>query len=117
MKKKIILLVAVVFSVCNYLQAQKIKIESGDLGFIKGQKEIQIEYSYKDVKVGELTEEEYIAKKVNEHNEKEPGSGEKWMSDWKSDRTRRFEPRFDTLFNKYMNEKGIFASTIAKDAK
>jgi hypothetical protein len=47
------------------------------------------------------TEDEYLAKKKEDYNKKEPGRGETWERSWKADRKNRFEPRFKELFTKY----------------
>lgn len=76
---------------------------NGKLDALKGQKEIMVEYTYNDMKVGKMTETEYVNKKVSEYNAKEAGRGDKWKGDWVADRTGRFEPQFEELFNEYSN--------------
>jgi len=39
--------------------AQKLK-QTGDLKFLKGETQINVEYRYNDMKVGKKTEEQYI---------------------------------------------------------
>lgn len=77
------------------LFAQNIKVQSGALGFLKGEKTLQVEYVYDGLTVGKLTETEYIKKKVSEYNAKEAGTGDKWLTSWHTSRAQRFEPKFE----------------------
>ncbi|MVT10093.1 hypothetical protein [Chitinophaga tropicalis] len=91
----IALLTATSFTV----NAQKIKLTEGDLSVLKGQTEINTEFNYDHVSVGDYKEEkDYIERKKSDYNKKEPGSGDKWEIAWKSDRQARFEPRFNESF-------------------
>jgi len=81
-------------------EAQKIKITEGDFSALKGQTEINTEYSYDHIKVGNFdNEDDYIQKKKDEYNKKEPGKGDTWATAWKNDRASRFEPKFEELFS------------------
>jgi len=117
MKKQLIILGAMAFLACNVIHAQRIVLKSGSLDFIKGQKEIKIQYDYSDLKVGKKTESEYVNDKVESKNKKEPGTGDKFKESWIKDRSARYEPKFEELFNKYMGEKGITGSKDAANAK
>lgn len=79
--------------------AQKIKLVEGDLSPLKDQKEINAEFTYDHLTVGKDSEEDYIRKKTAEYNNKEAGKGDTWAKAWKADRTDRYEPKFDELFN------------------
>lgn len=81
--------------------AQKIKLMEGNLSAMKSETQLNVQYDYSQMGVGKFkTEDEYLSKKSEEYNNKEAGKGDKWMSDWKSDRKDRFEPKFEELFNK-----------------
>jgi hypothetical protein len=81
--------------------AQKIKLVEGDLSPLKGQASLKTEFEY-DMSVGKFDkEEDYIAKKKSELNEKEAGRGDTWEQSWKADRKDRFEPQFRELFSKH----------------
>jgi hypothetical protein len=96
-------LVALIVVVATNVQAQKIKVTQGDLGFLKGQSELLVEYDYSNMAVGKFErEEDYVAKKVAEYNEKEPGKGDEWAENWVADREGRFHPKFEELANKYL---------------
>lgn len=100
MKKMLLGAAVILFSgVSLNVNAQKMKLTSGDLGMLAGQKEINTEFVYDGMAVGKFkTEEEYIAKKTEEYNKKEPGKGDSWAKSWKADREARFEPKFNELF-------------------
>ena len=89
------------------LSAQDMKVKSGSLDFLKGQKTLNVEYVYDGLTVGNGTEQAYIEKKVAEFNAKEPGKGEKWLENWKADRTKRYQPKFEELLNKQFTERKV----------
>lgn len=81
--------------------AQKIKVQQGSLDAIKGVGKMNIVFDYSEMSVGKFkTEAEYIEKKKGEYNKKEEGKGDKWEKDWIADRTERYAPQFEELFNK-----------------
>ena len=105
-------LTIVLIAACTSVLAQKIKLTEGDLGPLKGQTSIKTEFKY-DMSVGKFDkEEEYIEQKKKELNEKEPGRGDSWEKNWKSDRQDRFEPQFRELFSKHSE-----MSTVGDNAK
>lgn len=90
---------AIVLSSTLTADAQKVKLKEGDVSVLKGQTEINTEFAYDGVKVGEFdNENDYIKKKTEEYNKKEAGRGDTWATAWKADRAARFEPKFDELF-------------------
>ncbi|HAF28812.1 MAG TPA: hypothetical protein DCG75_07165 [Bacteroidales bacterium] len=98
---KTVLAALIVLSV-TAVQAQKIKVTNGDLGFLNGQTELLLEYDYSNMAVGKFDNEaDYVAKKIAELNEKEAGSGEAWHEKWVADRDGRFHPKFEELANNY----------------
>jgi len=64
-----------------------------------------------------MSEEEYINKKIAEYNLKIPGKGEEWSKSWKTDRAARYQPKFENLLNKYLQENSVSASPDIKDSK
>lgn len=79
---------------------QKLK-QNGDLSFLKGQQQINVEFDYEGVMVGKKTEDEYVKEKIAERDEKAGmGEGEKWHERWLNDRPNRYEPAFLELINK-----------------
>ncbi|HZB13980.1 MAG TPA: hypothetical protein VE467_13170 [Chryseolinea sp.] len=88
-------------SLSTSVVAQKIKLIEGDLSPLKGQTSIKTEFKY-DMSVGKFDkEDDYIAQKKKELNEKEPDRGDSWEKNWKADRQDRFEPQFRELFSKH----------------
>jgi hypothetical protein len=112
--KKIKISIAVLALVISGLniQAQKIKTTDGDLSVLKNETAINIEFTYDGMSVGKFdSEKEYIEKKTEEYNKKEPGRGNSWAKSWVADRASRFEPKFIELFTE---SSGM---TVKKDAK
>jgi len=109
--KNVLFIVMFGFSVVAY--GQKIKVVEGDLSILKGQTALNTEFTYDNMSVGKFPkEEDYVAKKKGEYNEKEAGTGDKWEAAWIADRKERFEPQFRELFSKH---SGI--STVGDDAQ
>lgn len=81
--------------------SQSIKLRDGELSALKGVKKLNIKFTYDDMKVGKMSESDYIDKKVEEYNKKEKGKGDTWKENWVNDREKRFEPSFKELFEKY----------------
>jgi hypothetical protein len=82
--------------------AQRLKVVEGSLRPLKGEQNIATDFTYNDMVVGkEYTEEEYIKRKKEDYDKKEPGRGDKWEKAWIADRKERFEPKFKELFEKH----------------
>jgi hypothetical protein len=85
---------------------------------IKGETSIALVFTYDDLKVGKLSESDYITREMMERNDKKRGTGEEWLKAWKEDRSRRYEPKFEKLFNKAAMELfGAQAKINATDPK
>jgi len=81
--------------------AQKIKLIEGDLSPLKGETSLGAKFTYDNMSVGKYDKEsDYIAKKTEEYNKKEPGRGETWAKSWVHDRESMYEPKFIDLFEK-----------------
>lgn len=92
--------------------AQKIKLTDGDLGVLKTETGINLEFTYDNMSVGAFDrEKDYLDKKKADYNEKEAGRGDTWAKNWVADRKREFEPKFIELFEK---SSGM---TVKADAK
>mgnify|MGYP001156557944 CR=1 FL=1 len=103
-KLKTFFAVLALFAGIQYSYAQKLKLTQGDLKMLAGEKSLNVTYQYGPMGIGKFErEEDYVAKKVAEYNEKEAGRGDKWSQSWVSDREERFEPQFEELFNKHSN--------------
>ena len=98
--------------------AQKVNVKSGDVAVLAGQKTINVEYDYSSFGVGKFaTEKEYLDKKSEEYNAKEAGRGDNWKKAWVADRKDRFEPKFEELFNKGLEDKGLYVVGGRPDSK
>ncbi|MFN6943331.1 MAG: hypothetical protein ACK4ND_00175 [Cytophagaceae bacterium] len=97
------ILFAIIFLQSASVFGQKITVVSGDLKAIKGLKKLNIEYDYSNMSVGKYDkEEDYVNEKVAEKNEANPGKGDEWKGKWIGDREKRFQPKFEELFKKYL---------------
>ena len=106
LKSTIICCVAVCMTTAGF--AQKIKVTSGDLDFLKGQNTLNVEYTYDNMAVGKFdTEDEYVEKKVTELNDKEAGKGDEWHKNWLKDREERYKPKFEELMNKGLEDNNL----------
>ena len=102
--KKLFLLAFICFSTSAF--AQSIKLVSGQLDFLKSEQIIDIKFTYDDLRVGKMTEEEYVAKKM-EDAERKGRDPEAWRNSWIRDRQNTYEPKFIELFDKRMQPLGI----------
>ncbi|SRR6056297_734034 len=87
-----------------------VRFQSGNesLDYLKGQKLIGLKFDYSDMAVGKFPDEQdYIEKKVKEGNEREPGAGDEWKQKWFGQRETVFEPKFEELANKYIDQPGM----------
>lgn len=112
------IIVLTLVGLCSVCNAQRISQKSGGVDALKGQSVVNVEYDYSEFGVGKFaTEKEYIAKKVEEYNSKEAGKGDSWKESWVKSRENRYEPKFEELFNKGMEKKGMEVVKGKKDAK
>jgi hypothetical protein len=105
-KINLVLATVMLLSVAG-LHAQKMKLESGSLDFLKGVTAVNVEYVYDGMMVGKLTEPAYVEAKVAEYNKKEAGKGDQWLKAWKSDPAAKFQPKFEELLNKQFTERKV----------
>ena len=106
MKRLIIPLLAVINSAISFTgYAQQINILEGDLAPLKGEKIINTEFTYENMRVDKFkTEAEYVAKNKDDHNRrKNDFTGKDWYKIWIDDRQNLYEPKFNKLFEKYSN--------------
>mgnify|MGYP003577213661 CR=1 FL=1 len=112
MKRNSLFIIAALMIAAVTANGQKLKLKDGDKNVLANESVINFEFSYDNVSVGKFkNEEEYISKKKEEYNKKEAGKGDKWAEDWKSDRSRAYEPQFIEQFE----EKSTLKNS--KDAK
>jgi len=117
MKKIVTLVLAII---CTSAYAQKIKVEQGGFDFLAGQKEVNVEFDYSNMKLMKenFTNDEYVTKRSGDLEAKARGKGKTWEKAWNSSRELIWNPKFLELMNKYLGEKEdmYFAEDLA-DAK
>lgn len=116
--KKFIPLILVL--VCTSIHSQKIKIEQGNFDFIVGQKEVNVEFNYDNMKLlkENFTNEEYIAKRSGDLEEKTRGKGKTWEKTWNSSPELIWNPKFLELMNKYLGkEQDMYFAEDLNDTK
>jgi len=86
--------------VSSQVEAQD--LVKGNLSFLKGATGVNVVFTYDDLTVGkEGKEENYLKRKKEEKNSKEPGSGDTWVENWNADKEKSYKPRFIKLLSKY----------------
>ena len=119
---KLIALSTFVLLIFAKANAQKVKLEEGDLSPLKSEKTIAFAFTYDSMMIGssghghppgpphppgpghshgQQTEAEYVAKHTEDYNKKSPGKGDEWAKAWKDDRETLYEPGFIKEFEKY----------------
>jgi len=58
------------------------RLITGQLDSLKDAKVVNIEFRYNNTRVGEMSELDYINKKVTEQNAQRAGKGDEWLVDW-----------------------------------
>ena len=97
--------------------AQKLKLVEGNVdSYLKGQKLLKVEFTYDHMKVGKMTEEAYVAKKVKDYNKKHPGTGDEWKEKWENDKTEAYPDFFIRMFNMMMGKTEVRVDKNAEDA-
>ncbi|MET3731386.1 hypothetical protein [Moheibacter stercoris] len=105
MKTRLFLTLFAAFTVL--VSAQKMKFESGDLTFLKGQTELNVEMNFDKTTFynEKMSEEEYIAKRTKEiGDDKGKAEADKWLTDWEKSKGD-FGDKFIASLNKNSNIK------------
>jgi hypothetical protein len=120
-KKLSILLIGTIIMLAGISSGRAgiIALQSGSLDFLRGETQLNVEYSYDRMRVGDFArEQDYVDRKVAEFNQKEPGRGDRWRKTWVDDRAQRYQPKFEELINKYLaDRKSVLKVGSFKDAK
>jgi len=97
--KKLLLLGMVAAS--TFVMAQKIKIEKGDLSFLKGQDVVNVIFDYSGMKMMKenMTEPQYVEKHSAELNAKVDGNGDSWKKQWAVSKENIWNPKFLSIAN------------------
>lgn len=118
MKKQLTILLAIFCSA--FMFGQKMKVKKGNFDFIKGQKEINVEFVYDNIKIlkKNLTNEQYMSEHAADLEKKSKGKGKAWKKSWIASRELIYAPKFLELMNRYLYEKkGISFEEDLPDAK
>ena len=84
--------------------AQEVDLTKGDLSILKGVSSINIELTYEKMAIGDFNKEaDYIKKRRDELNAKEPGSGDTWAVRWEEDKKKKFVEKFALGFTNLSN--------------
>lgn len=85
----------------SLVMAQKVKVKSGDYSFLAGQKEINVEFTYENLKLMKenLTESQYVEERKADLNEKAKGNGDSWAKKWEASKELAWQPKFIELVN------------------
>ncbi|MDP9957035.1 hypothetical protein [Epilithonimonas hungarica] len=114
--KKLLLLGLV--SVSAFVMAQKMKVVSGNFDFLKGQKELNLQMDYSQMKFYKenMDESAYIAKKEKDIQKanKSPEEFTRWKKDWEYSKDTQFVDKFLSSMNKNTDIK---TSVNNKNAK
>jgi len=106
MKKTVFVIVVALLTMLN-VDAQKVKIESGNLAFLKGQAIINFNFDYSGMKVDGKSEKAYVDEQVKAKNKEEKGSGDEWKTDWEN------SYRIDFFQKKVMEDFNTATESIA----
>lgn len=75
--------------------AQEVDLTKGDLSFLKGETSINVEMTYEKMSVGDFSKEaDYIKKRVEEEDKKDPPNGDKWKTEWEQQKVNYFGEKF-----------------------
>jgi len=104
MKK--ILVTAVLF-ISTIAMAQDMELTKGDLSFLKGQKEINVEFDYSKLTLmkEKKSEATYVNERADDLNKKAKGNGDVWKRKWNGAREAIWQPKFMELVNTVMTKE------------
>ena len=94
---KLFLIAMLCFLFHTKSQAQDVTVTYGNLLFLKGLTDVNIEFDYDNLRVGEFKEEMYLKQKRKEFR-KAPDA-DAFIAKWDADRGGMFEPKFIKQFN------------------
>ncbi|WP_178987454.1 hypothetical protein [Winogradskyella schleiferi] len=111
---------AFIFLFSTIVFAQKMKVAEGNFDFIESNQAINVEFDYSNLKINKdnLTEEEYVAERTADLEEKSKGKGKTWAKKWEASRELIYAPKFLELMNRDLAEdKGMSFEEGLTDAK
>jgi len=97
---------------------QENTLVSGDMNFLKQEKNFNVVFNYESMAVGVYrTEAEYVQKKVTELNNSETGKGDIWLEKWNFKKSSDFPRTFLKSLNKKINKAEMKADTALINTK
>ena len=92
--------------------AQEVDMTKGNLSVLKGETSINFLFTYEKMGVGDFNKEaDYIKKRIEEENAKDPPNGDNWAAQWEDQKKSYFGDKFMLGFTKQNK------LTYSKDAK
>lgn len=94
------MVIAVLFVSCT-MMSQDMNVVQGDFGFLKDQKEINVEFDYSKMTLMKenKSEAQYVEDRTKELNEKSKGVGDIWKKKWNPSKELIWNPKFLELIN------------------
>jgi hypothetical protein len=68
------------------------------LTFLKGEKKMNVEYSYEGLRVNGKTEQEFLAANQEEINDRRDGKGDSFVAHWQDVKGKRYPKHFEVAF-------------------
>ena len=101
-------LVVIIVAFSLNLNAQKITQISGNADFLAHQSYISVNFIYPyNIMVGNISEAEYVSKKMEKAEAASHGGGEAWLQKWNDDKVNTYNPEFLKAFNKVLKNNNI----------
>ncbi|WP_348822398.1 hypothetical protein [Flavobacterium aestuarii] len=93
--------------VSSIMTAQDMNVVKGDFGFLKDQKEVNVEFDYSKLTLlkEKLTEEKYVSNRTKELNDKSKNTGDIWKKKWVAAKEQIWNPKFLELMNVIFNKE------------
>jgi hypothetical protein len=84
------------------------RINTGKIENLDVVNEVGIVYNYTEMTVGMgMKENVYVEKAAAFINKKHPGEGDRFKAEWDSNKTKIYEPAFESAFNFFAKEKNL----------
>lgn len=105
--KKVLALAVLFISSISF--AQDMDVVKGDFGFLNGQKEINVVFDYSNMTLMKenKTEEQYVAERTKDLNDKNKGVGDIWKKKWNASKELIWNPKFLELVNVVLSKKKV----------
>jgi hypothetical protein len=95
---------ALFYSITGF--AQEVDLTKGDLSILKGETSVNFEFTYEKMAVGDFSKEaDYIKKRIEEENKKDPPNGDNWATEWQEQKKNYFGDKFMLGFFKTYEAK------------